>query len=185
MPKVKMKRKTSQTENLSFVATTDSQGSRLKPENLSNWNHAVRIHAWANRFIDNCQVKRSKRRLEKELSLSEIQDAENYIIQTTQIQSEYNNLSKGRQISVISKLAQLNPKIDSDCILKSNSRLNHSECLVHNVRFPILLPRKHWVTKLIVKHNHELINHGGTNQTPIDSDLISERSNQRIGKKLC
>ena len=33
-------------------------------------------------------------------------------------------------------------------------------------RYPIILPRKNWVTKLIVKHHHELGNHcAGTNQT--------------------
>ena len=34
------------------------------------------------------------------------------------------------------------------------------------MRYPIILPRKNWVTKLIIKHYHELGNHiAGTNQT--------------------
>ena len=43
--------------------------------------------------------------------------------------------------------------------------MGYAEFLPYDVRYPIILPRKK-VTKLIVKHHHELGNHNaGTNQT--------------------
>ena len=50
--------------------------------------------------------------------------------------------------------------------MRCDSRLKYAEFLSHDARFPIILPRKHQVTKLIVKHFHEEGNHAsGTNQT--------------------
>ena len=47
----------------------------------------------------------------------------------------------------------------------SDGRLKYAEHLAYNVRFPIILPRKHWGTKLIVKHHHEAGKHAaGTSQ---------------------
>ena len=42
----------------------------------------------------------------------------------------------------------------------------HSAYLPYDVKFPIILPRRHWVTKLIVgAHNENGNHHAGTNQT--------------------
>ena len=50
--------------------------------------------------------------------------------------------------------------------MRCDSRLKYAEFLSHDARFPIILPRKHQVTKLIVKYFHEEGNHAsGTNQT--------------------
>ena len=48
--------------------------------------------------------------------------------------------------------------------MRCDGRLRFAECLPYDVRFPIILPRGHWVSKLIVKHYHERANHSaGTN----------------------
>ena len=50
--------------------------------------------------------------------------------------------------------------------MRCDSRLKYAEFLSHDARFPIILPLKHQVTKLIVKYCHEKGNHAsGTNQT--------------------
>ena len=44
--------------------------------------------------------------------------------------------------------------------------MQYAEFLPYDVRSHILLPRKNWVTKLIVKYYHEMGNeNAGTNQT--------------------
>ena len=49
--------------------------------------------------------------------------------------------------------------------MRCDGRLKYAEFLPQDARFPIILPRKNCVTKLIVKHYHEKDNHpGGTNQ---------------------
>ena len=56
--------------------------------------------------------------------------------------------------------------MDEDGLMRCNSRLQYAEFLPYNVRYPIILPRKSSLTKLIVQHYHEQGNHNaGTNQT--------------------
>ena len=104
-----------------------------------------------------------------ELSLEEVSDAENYIIkemQKKEFNEEYTALVKKKELPKHSKLLGLCPKLDSEGIIRSDGRLIYAEFLPYDVRYPIILPQKNWVTKLIIKHYHELGNHiAGTNQT--------------------
>ena len=60
----------------------------------------------------------------------------------------------------------LQPKLDDDGLMRSDGRLKHAEFLAYDVGYPIILPRRNWVTKLVVKEYHERGNHAtGTNQT--------------------
>ncbi|XP_052806575.1 uncharacterized protein LOC128235822 [Mya arenaria] len=122
--KVEMKRKSAPDRGNTFIATNKIEDNRLDPNRYSNWNRLVRIHAWVARFIDNCQKKETERKLSKELSLSEIQDAEGIIIQQAQIEAfenDYSLLSKGKSVSTNSKLAPLNPKLDIEGIMRSDN----------------------------------------------------------------
>ena len=50
--------------------------------------------------------------------------------------------------------------------MRSDGRLKNAKFLSYDVRHPVILPRKSWMTKLIVKECHEEGNHAtGTNQT--------------------
>ena len=65
-----------------------------------------------------------------------------------------------------SKLVALQPRIDEDGILRCNGRLMYAHILPYNARHPIILPKKNWITKLIVKFYHEKDHHAcGKNQT--------------------
>ena len=56
--------------------------------------------------------------------------------------------------------------MDEDEILRIGGRLQFAECLPFSTRHPVVLPRKEWITKLIVKAHHEAGNHMcGTNHT--------------------
>ena len=79
---------------------------------------------------------------------------------------EYLALQKGIKLASSSKLFGLCPRLDEDGVIGLNTRLQYAELLPYDVRHPIVLPRKHWVTKLIVKYYHEKVNHNsGINQT--------------------
>ena len=87
-------------------------------------------------------------------------------MQQTAFEKEWKALKKGNTIPNDSKLMHLNPKLDEDDLMRSDSRLSQAEYLPHDVKYPIILPRKHRVTKLIVKEAHEQGFHvAGTNQT--------------------
>ena len=121
------------------------------------------------RFITNCCLLKDHRVLSNDLKIQEIADAENSIIRTAQREAfamEYIALLKGKKLSSQSKLLGLSPRLDDNKIMRSDGRLKYAEFLPYDVRYPIILPRKDWVTKLIVKHYHELGNHNvGVNQT--------------------
>ena len=141
---------------------------RLDPKRYSSWTRLLRVFSWVNRFINNC-VEDKEQRVKGGLTLNELNDAEKSIIkdmQRKEYAKEYLELQKGKNLSPHSKILSLCPKLDEDGVLRLDTRLKYIEFLPYDVRHPILLPRRNWVTKLIVKHFHEKGNHNsGTNQT--------------------
>ena len=53
------------------------------------------------------------------------------------------------------KLLPLRPVLDEDGVLRCDGRLCYADCLPWETRYPIILPRNHWITMLIIKHAHE------------------------------
>ena len=71
-----------------------------------------------------------------------------------------------KSIQQNSKLLSLNPILDEDGLLRSDGRLRYADYLPFDARYPIILPRKNRVTRLIVKSYHERGSHAvGTNHT--------------------
>ena len=126
------------------------------------------MQGWVLRFINNCQSAPGNRKV-GELSPDEIQDSELLVIRACQQETfgdEYRALMLQKPLSTNSKILGLNPQLDEDGVLRSNSRLVNSDVLPYSARYPIILPRKHDVTRLIVKQEHELGAHiSGTNHT--------------------
>ena len=61
-------------------------------------------------------------------------------------------------------LRKLCPFIDKLGIIRANSRLDKSELLPEEVRYPIILPTSHKITRLFVEHIHNSVKHPiGTN----------------------
>lgn len=54
--------------------------------------------------------------------------------------------------------------LDEDGLIRSKSRLQFAKFMSNDAKCPIVLLRRNWITKLIVKHHHEMNNHSGTNQ---------------------
>ena len=78
---------------------------------------------------------------------------------------EYLALQRQRELPKKSKLLGLQPWLDEEGQMRCDGRLKYAEFLPQDARFPIILPQKNCVTKLIVQHYHEKDNHaGGTNQ---------------------
>ena len=154
--------------NKNVVMMTVSQTELAEFERYSNWMKLIRVYSWIKRFVDNCRADRENRS-SGELSVLEIHEAEIYVIKSTQkhyFASEWSALKKQNELPPHSKLVNLYPTIDENEILRCRGRLENADFLPHDVKYPVILPRKSWVTKLIVKHHHELGNHKcGTNQT--------------------
>ena len=152
-----------------FVSTTGTEEAfPLDPSRYSSWLHLKRILTWIFRFIHNCQ--RTKReRTRGELSSDEIKSAEIQLIkqeQRTHFKEEWTALSRGQSLPASSKIVGLQPKLDDDGLMRSDGRLKYADFPSFDVRFPNILPRKGWLTKLMVKNYREKENHAsGTNHT--------------------
>ena len=164
--KAEVKKCKQQTFHVTHTQTNEPEW-RLRPERFSQWFRLIRVSAWVMRFIENCKVKKESR-MQGPLTVDEIGDRVKDIIRETQkdcFRNEYECLRKGKEIPASSKLLKLNPKIDSEGMIRSDGRLAFAEFLSYDTKYPIILPRKNPVTQLIVRHYHESTNHGGTNQT--------------------
>ena len=130
---------------------------RLNPKCHSSWKRLIRICAWVIRFITNAR-RLVNSKMNGELLPSEVKDAEDWLIRSTQEESfaeEYKLLKTGKSISNSSKLICLQPIMDDYGIMRCNSRIVNAEFLPVETRYPVILPRTSGVTKLIIKQCHE------------------------------
>ena len=104
--------------------------------------------------------------------------------------NEYLLIAKGKELPSSGKLRHLRPLINEDGILRCDGRLKYAEFVPYETRFPIILPRRHWVTTLRIKHYHEKGYHtSGTNQTLADLTsrfwIIAGREEIRAWEREC
>ena len=71
--------------------------------------------------------------------------------QSEEFNEEWTALSRGWSLPANSKLLHLQSKLDDDGLLSSDGRLKNAKFLSHDIRYPVILPRQSWITKLIVK----------------------------------
>lgn len=146
-----------QERTMTIIKTNGTRSWRLDPTLFSSWTRITRIQAWVKRFLHNCKCTVDGRTSGK-LTPDEIRDVENEIIAQAQRNAfplGIQALERGKELSKSSKLIGLRPRLEEDGLLRSDGRLRYAEFLPFDVRFPIILPRKQWITKLLVKYYHE------------------------------
>ncbi|XP_064121738.1 uncharacterized protein LOC135226223 [Macrobrachium nipponense] len=76
---------------------------------------------------------------------------------------EVKALSRELSVGKSSPIYKLDPFLDSeDGLLKVGGRIRRSD-IPQSAKHPILLPKKHHVTTLLIRHEHELLAHSGRN----------------------
>ena len=148
-------------------AETREHEWRLSPTRFSDWTRLVHIYARVTRVVHNMQQRSADGAPSIELQPQEITDAQLAIIRDAQkegFKEDYKALIAKRPLPTNSPLIKLNPRLDESGVIRSGSRLEFADYLPYDTKFPIILPRGQWVTKLIVKSYHEEANHiGGIN----------------------
>lgn len=98
-------------------------------------------------------------------------------------------MKSGRELPGNSKLLPLKPVYDKDRIFRRDGRLRYADCLPWETQHPIILPRNHWITKLIIKDSNEKNQHGRTNQVLVQLSsrywIVSGREAIREWEKEC
>ncbi|XP_053699061.1 uncharacterized protein LOC128746033 [Sabethes cyaneus] len=144
-----------------YVETT---GDFLRPENYSNWNRLQRLTALTRRFLTNlkCKVK-DEHFLRGPLTSEELLLASNYQYKRAQCEyykNELAALSAGKlNLLKSSYLHKLNPFIDDAGVMRIRSRVDVCDFAGEKTQFPIVLPRRHPLTKLVLQDIHEKYHH--------------------------
>ena len=99
--------------------------------------------AWLQRFLSNCRLPKHLQRKDGRLLSDEITAAETFWIKHTQAQT----LPDGENER---SLTRLNPKRDDNGLLRMDGRLRFADNLPYDTRHPILLPKNHPVTRLVI-----------------------------------
>ncbi|XP_033220998.1 uncharacterized protein LOC117175397 [Belonocnema kinseyi] len=121
------------------------------------------VLAYCLRFIHN---SRNKNRITGPLSQAELETSELKIIQLTQsytFSKEICDLSHNKQVDKKSGFLSLNPFLDQG-ILKVGGRLEYAQ-ISENQKHPIVLPKNHHITRLIIREEHVQKMHAGTQTT--------------------
>lgn len=91
------------------------------------------------------------------VSVLDLERAENELIHDSQVEAfpkEMNALEAGQPIPAKSSIVKFHPALDDKNVMRSNSRLVNAELLSDEQKYPIILPKNHTVTVLIIKDIH-------------------------------
>ena len=139
-------------------------------ERYSKWDRLRRIVAWLIRVFHRTlcsqlqtKVNRNPMRSLKcspmPLSVHDVAEAEKRILKFVQVQSFPSEVDKN---PMTGQLARLKPFKDEE-VLRVGGRLKHSD-LKYDAKYPMILPSKHPVTEMIIRHHHDLNGHVGSYQ---------------------
>ncbi|XP_033222717.1 uncharacterized protein LOC117176572 [Belonocnema kinseyi] len=132
----------------------------------SNFKKLQRVIAYCVRFIRNLKIRVKTPRQMGPLLPNELNSASRIILKWTQYEvfsSEIRALSKGKQVDQKSSLFRLNPFLD-DGLIRVGGRLDRAP-IPESQKHPIILPKNHHVTKLIIRVELLKKLHAGTNAT--------------------
>ena len=136
-----------------YMTQQDQNESLICADNFSNFWRLLRVTCWMQRFITNCRLPVESRKMTRGLSVQELQKAETYWLKRVQLEA-FPDSDKQKCF------VQLNPKKDERGLLRADGRLRNASEIPYNIRHPILLPKGHAVTRLIITDAHENLGHG-------------------------
>ena len=140
---------------------------------FSNWMRLRRVAAWFLRLVQVFKEKqfqcilrnwKEKGQLPGELSIHDIQKGEHFLIKDVQsvvFETEIRCLQEGKGLHKRSQLLSLTPFLQ-DGLVRVGGRLDRAN-ISYSARHPIILPKKHSLTELIVMDNHKQNGHVGRN----------------------
>ncbi|XP_055634159.1 uncharacterized protein LOC129774446 [Toxorhynchites rutilus septentrionalis] len=139
-------------------------------ERFSNWNRLSRTVGFVVRYLGNLRaIARRLPTTKGPLSQEELAKAEAWIFHSTQKEifakevtmlSTVDTTGKSVRLNSDSKLFKLSPFLDNNGVLRVETRISLAAFASYDTRNPIILPRYHRVTKLIILWYHQKLLHG-------------------------
>jgi hypothetical protein len=146
-----------------LVNAADTDNSLF--ERFSSFSKLVRVVAYILRFVNN--MRTGERNMSRHLSCEELKQAHNCIIKVTQKQAfreDIHFLEKHGKVPQNSKLISLSPFIDDTGLLRVGGRLKNAP-VKYDQKHPLLMPKNHSVTSLLIESIHKQQLHGGCQTT--------------------
>lgn len=132
-------------------------------ENFSSWKRLARVVGFVQRFLNNCRQKKENLPCcDGVLSATEINDAEECILRLIQQETfadEISALKKQKAVPKTSTLVKLSPWLDDRGILRMLGRTSSCLFITKDAKNPIILPRDHHVTSLVISFYHNKFHH--------------------------
>jgi len=100
-------------------------------------------------------------------TVSSFQKAEHWIVRVVQREcfcEEITCIVDKKPLSRDSSIVSLDPFVDEEGVLRIGGRLRRSK-ITSNEKFPMIVPKRHHIALLIVRHYHERVNHQGRHFT--------------------
>eukprot|EP00795_Rhopilema_esculentum_P010171 gene10171-18839_t len=154
LDEMKHPQRTEKTAVLKTTVKAPSIRNFIDYDRFSDYQKLLRVTAYVLRFIQNCRNK--VRGNQEELSVEEINDAEIIIIREAQGSFDEAHLKKIENT--------LGTFVDSNMLIRCEGRLKNSS-LPFDSRHPILVPRHHKITSLLILSCHDKVMHNGTKET--------------------
>ena len=131
-------------------------------QRYSSWSRLIKVMSWVLRFVQRSRKKVPAYLKASTLQLVEIQQTSQEIVRLVQSQhfhEEYLCLKEGRQVKCNSKLANLSPILIDD-VIRVGGRI-HRAPIAFKAAHPMVLPKSHHVSMLIVRYYHYVLGHAG------------------------
>ncbi|XP_052873633.1 uncharacterized protein LOC128278951 [Anopheles cruzii] len=150
----------------------------LEFERFSKWRRLVRAIGYVLRFTGNARCIKKSSRCSGPLTEDELGRAERIIIRVAQqetfaeeIRALKGPIQKHPYKPVLRKkssLYKVSPELDENSVLRVSGRLANCPWIDEATKKPIILPRRHLVTDLIINYTHRRYHHHG-HQTAINA----------------
>lgn len=127
---------------------------------FSNFSRLQRSVAYCLRFLNN--TRKGTEKFVGPLSVRELRSATLKIIKCIQRENFLTEISELKKNNGVTRntIRMLNPFIDEDDILRVNGRLANAN-IHYNQKYPILLPSRNYVARLLIKLEHIKLYHAG------------------------
>ena len=144
----------------------DHRGLKKLIEICSSWRILQRRVAWLVRFCHWIQNKRVARSIGP-LTLEELSQSTQVIVRSIQSEcfpEDIKQVKKSNEVKRSGNLRNLRPVL-VDGVLRVGGRLQKAVVLSWDEKHPMILPKRHPVSQLVVRHYHESAAHSGREQT--------------------
>lgn len=144
-----------------LVASKDSLLGTQRFQRFSCWNRLVNAVSYLKQFL----VTRTK--LTEKDYLQTTEEAERLIIKEVFLEAfldEMECIKLNKRLSKESKITNLDPFIDDHGLLQVGGRLRNAR-LPADERHPVIIPGKHHISLLLVRHFHKQTKHQGRHFT--------------------